>query len=569
MIAITMKTKYLSLVALSMCSVAGAQNLSKEIVVDKDIILEQREVAPLSVQPQLVVDKLSPVALPWSQTGVAADPAVSIVTMPPAAWRLTVDQSPWRGYVRGGYFPGFQADLSAGYRVIARDNMRLDLWGQYYGLGYKNKVAAEKFSLDNNDFTVGAAYRWSPKSGATLSAAVDYMGALYTMPRYSADIDDIADYSFTQTISDFNARVGWQQNIGSVDYSAHVCVGHFEFGHGAFYGAEHLADRYKAMYQTTLAAGADVAKRFSSSFTAALALDYDAMYNPAGYMLGYDGRGIWRDAADYGVFTIAPSVDWRRNEFCVHLGIKAYARTGEVTKFNIYPDIRVDWLPSQQFSIYAAVNGGRVLLNTMSQLYGRSHYLNPSGVYSPASEKMHFDAGMTIGPFRGFSIEIMASASKWSGLMMPSAGDMMSIGMYVPTSLKSVTGRVGLRYEYADLLKLRVGYTAAARGRNNGCDLWIDRASGVFDSKIEITPINKLTLKCGYGMRVGRHIYDEAGRQFSLGVARDLNIGAMYRVSDRFAVELEAHNLTASRWMVAWCVRNPGVTGFAGVSYRF
>ncbi|MDE7397811.1 MAG: hypothetical protein K2M98_08805, partial [Muribaculum sp.] len=552
-----MKTKYISLVALALWSVAGAQNLSKEIVVDKDIILEQRDVAPLSVQPQLVVDRLSPVTLPWSQTGVAADPTVSIVALPPVAWRLTVDQSPWRGYVRGGYFPGFQADLSAGYRVISRENMRLDLWGQYSGLSYKNKIATEKFSLRNNDITVGSAFRWSPKTGATLSAAIDYLGALYTMPRYSV-AEDITDYSFTQKISDFNARIGWQQNVGSVDYSAHLRVGHFEFGHGAFYGAEHLSDRYKALYQTTLAAGADVTKSFSASFAARLVLNYDAMYNPAGYMLGYDGRGIWRDASDYGVFTIAPAVDWRRKDFRIHLGLKAYARTGEVSKFNIYPDVRVDWLPSQQFSIYAAVGGGRVLLNTMSQLFGRSRYLNPSGIYSPASEKMHFDAGMTVGPFRGFSIEITASASKWSRLIMPLAGGMMSIGTYMPTSLKSVTGRVAIRYEYADMLKLRVGYTAAVRGRNNGCDLWLDRASGVFDSKIEFTPIQKLTVGCGYGMRVGRHIYDMDGNQFSLGVARDLNIGAMYRVSDRLAVEVEAHNLTASRWMVAWGVRNPG-----------
>ncbi|MDE7135653.1 MAG: hypothetical protein K2N91_03390, partial [Muribaculaceae bacterium] len=216
MITLTMKTKYISLVALALWSVAGAQNLSKEIVVDKDIILEQRDVAPLSVQPQLVVDRLSPVTLPWSQTGVAADPTVSIVALPPVAWRLTVDQSPWRGYVRGGYFPGFQADLSAGYRVISRENMRLDLWGQYSGLSYKNKVATEKFSLRNNDITVGSAFRWSPKTGATLSAALDYLGALYTMPRYSV-AEDIADYSFTQKISDFNARIGWQQKVGSVD----------------------------------------------------------------------------------------------------------------------------------------------------------------------------------------------------------------------------------------------------------------------------------------------------------------------------------------------------------------
>lgn len=548
----------------------SAQNLTKEIVVDKEIILEQRDVTPLSVQPRLVVDPLSPVSLPWSRTAVATQPTVGIDTLPPAAWRLGIDQSPWRGYVRGGYFPALQADVSAGYRVIRRDNMRLDVWGQYKALGYKNRLVDKNDRLNNNDMTIGADYRWMPLKDAQLTAAVNYLGSVYTMPRYfTSPTDGIEDCGFNQTVSDFNIRLGWSQQLARVDYAASLALGHFEFGHGSYYGAEDKGDRFKAMYQTTLDAKAHVAGKISDLLSARMGLQYQGAFNPGGYMLAGNRTGVLLPSTDYGVLTLSPSVTATRDNFRIRLGLNAYVRTGEVSKFNIYPDARIDWLPTQQFSVYAAVGGGRVDLNTFSGLFSRMRYLNPSTVFTPASSKMTFDAGVTIGPFHGFSIDVTASAANWSGVVMPIAADLMEIGLTEPAHIKALHGGATLRYEYRDIVKVLARYTIASHGRENGCVDWMDRATDVLDTRLDVTPVKALTISAGYGMRTGRHIYTTEGTRLSLSPARDLFLSAIYRLNDRVSIEAEAHNLTASRWQVTYGVTNPGVTGFLGATYRF
>jgi hypothetical protein len=566
-----MKTLYLSLLTLTTtASTAFAQNLTKEIVVDKDIILEQRDVTPLSIQPKLVVGDIPSVTLPWSSTAVPSDPTTEIAVLPPAAWRLAVEESQWRGYVRAGYFPLLQGDVSAGYRAIARNDMRLDLWGQYTGLSYKNKLPASDYRLTNNDVTVGTNYHWAPIDNALLTAGVDYLWSSYTMPRYLTDAaaTTFTNYGFRQTVSDINARVAWQHNINAIDYGARIALGRFAFGHGAYYGAATLFGDFKALSQTKLSAEGHVAGRLSDAVAAQIQLTYDGVYNPAGAFQSSD-EAAQSPSTNYGIFVVRPTVVAHNDYYRLQLGLTANIRTGEISKFNIYPDVRIDWTPSQQFSIYATCAGGRVNLNSLSNLFSRTRYINPSAVITPSAQKLSVEGGITIGPFKGFAIDINAAAANWSGVVMPLAGDLMTIGTMENTHFKSLYGGAAVRYEYADLIKLRIAYQAASHGRENGCVDWLDRAEGVFTSNITVTPLTRLAVNAGYDMRHGRHAYTADGSRVSLSTTRDLHLGVTYNATSRLTVEANAHNLTAARWLETPGVKNPGITGFLGVTYKF
>ncbi|MDE6093832.1 MAG: hypothetical protein K2F61_03525, partial [Muribaculaceae bacterium] len=95
-----------------------AQSLSKEITIDKDVVPQERAASRLPVLPSVIEVKPESTELQFSFDGIPARLA------PYAGWLASsrvgqaVSVSDWRGYVQAGYFPAYNATLSAGYRAL-------------------------------------------------------------------------------------------------------------------------------------------------------------------------------------------------------------------------------------------------------------------------------------------------------------------------------------------------------------------------------------------------------------------------------------------------------------------
>lgn len=104
---------------LFVCMDAVAQDLTKEITVEKDIVPIEREASRIDRLPQLRLPAVAMKRLSWSDRAVAAPVTASISTLAPAAYLSDMPRPEYRGYVYAGYFPALQADISAGYRFLS------------------------------------------------------------------------------------------------------------------------------------------------------------------------------------------------------------------------------------------------------------------------------------------------------------------------------------------------------------------------------------------------------------------------------------------------------------------
>ena len=98
-----MKLKYITslAVALATAGIAGAaDDLTKEITVEKDIVPQEREASRLNRTPSLSLPKIDMKRLRWSDTAVPAPVTNSISLLPPASYASTMARSPYRGYPR-------------------------------------------------------------------------------------------------------------------------------------------------------------------------------------------------------------------------------------------------------------------------------------------------------------------------------------------------------------------------------------------------------------------------------------------------------------------------------------
>ena len=112
---------------------AMAQDLTKEITVEKDIIPIEREASRIDRLPQLRLPAVSMKKLSWSDRAVSAPVTASLATLAPASYLSSMERPEHKGYVYAGYFPALQAEVSAGYRFVDNENTIAGAWLQYDG----------------------------------------------------------------------------------------------------------------------------------------------------------------------------------------------------------------------------------------------------------------------------------------------------------------------------------------------------------------------------------------------------------------------------------------------------
>ena len=574
-------------------AMASAQEpLSKEITVEKEIIPQEREASRLLQQPQLVLPAIQQKRLNWTDRAVTAPVTPGITILPPNQYASTVERPLYRGYVDLGYFPSFQLGASAGYRFVDDEYTRAGAWLQYDGSQYSKKnVYGIKPTFKDHALTVGADLSHRFEDVGTLSANIGYgMNSLW-FPVYSYSIPDshITDDGFTQTANRFGIGVNWNSQLGALDITAGINYGFFGFSkaypeidadalkNSSF--SVNLGGRYALSQKTAI--GADIS--YSSS---AFSEHMSVILNDA-----YLFSGVKSPSTSFGVVEFHPYFLAQGERYSARLGVELSAQTGDVSGVNIGPDVRLDWMPSQQFSLYAQVQSAYVKLNTLGAMMDRNHYINPSIDYLPTRMKGQLDLGFVIGPFAGASFEAWGGIGKYEFANMPviysnsfSGNDIstypVALGMYKPMEFSSIHYGLAFNYNYRDVARLRISYEGAPQKHDEGYIEWQDRAKSVIDASLTVTPIKPLDLTLSYQIRTDRATSlmqaegDEIFKGFlysfvDLGNVNSLNFSASYRFNDRFTIWANAENLLGEKWQLTYGIPNVGVTGLVGIGYKF
>lgn len=540
---------------------AMAQDLTKEITVEKDIIPIEREASRIDRLPQLRLPAVSMKKLSWSDRAVSAPVTTSLATLAPASYLSSMERPEHKGYVYAGYFPALQAEVSAGYRFVDNENTIAGAWLQYDGSQYKQRNIADN-KLDYRDHTakIGVDVAQKFDYAGTLSARLNYMFSSFNYPT-------VYEKGFSQNVNNVDFGMAWRSEPGRFEYYAALDYGYFKFGKpdvdfskamSENYGDFSLGGRFALGAATHI--GADVNVEFVNDSES-------------------EAFGLKSTAAN---LCVTPYFKASGAKYNVKIGVNVGHAFNRGTSTYVAPDVKLEWMPASQFTVYVGADGG-ARLNTAAMLFGENHLINPSQSYETTRKKIGVDGGFLIGPFAGASIKAWGSYATFSRQLMPELceddrGEYT--GVYMASyDFKSINYGIMFSYEYRDIAKGYVSYEGAPRSYDEGYAAWRDRAKSVLGAGVSVSPLKALDITLDYRLRSGRAVYIagdplvgpfEGGyTAVKLGNVSSLDLGATYRFNDRFNVWARGENLLGSRWQENFLLPCKGVTGLVGIGYKF
>ncbi|WP_295731124.1 hypothetical protein [uncultured Muribaculum sp.] len=595
---------YTLLAALAALTASG-QTLSKEITVDKDVVPQEREASRMIMTPKLVLPAIERASLKWTDRGVTASVPSTIATLPPAAYASSITPSPYRGYVMAGYFPTFQAGLSAGYRIVRTEDTDFGAWLQYDGSNVKRTppYAEKKISYDTQDVRVGLDGSHKFAGVGTISGRASYGFSSFNFPSLDAK-------GFTQNVNRVDVGLDWHSQLGAFDYS--VGIGYDYFGFSKPVGND---KSLKAEKNNTLSLALGGAYALSDAFAVGADVDFNTTKFTSNWGWHIITASTHADAFElqpvedsvdkvhfvnhdnisYSMTEAHPYLRWKDENLTVKAGVGVQIAGGDRGSNRVRPDLHIDWTPSSSFGMWAQLNDRRVDMQTLGSRYDRNRYINPNQVAGPMWDKWRVEGGMIIGPFKGASIELWGGTARVNSYFSP----VVFPGMYYYASFTSeVTGNIfmgscmpidgftdvhygaAFNYVYRDLASVRVSWEGAPQEFDKGNINAVDRAKSVLRAALEVHPLKPLDVSVGYTVRSGRCTYSVLPAspdlflpyehtRISLGNAASLDLSATWRFSDRFNVWGSFENLLNRDWQMVYGIPNKGLTGLVGVSYRF
>lgn len=543
---------------------AAAQGLSKEITIDKDVVPQERAASRLPVLPSIIEVKPATTDLQFSFAGIPARLAPYAAWLAPARVGDAISVSDWRGYVEAGYFPAYNATLSAGYRALDNGRDRLNVWGHFSGSSWRNpdssipKDLRTKFNDSGAD--LGASYQRKVSDISSLGVKLTLGGDWYNAP-FGFD---------TQSVYTGKLDASWLSRAGLVDYRVALNADLFkmqkDYGWVPLYAP--------AASEQTIGIDGDMAVPFGGDVDSksALTFDYAATFIHRNLSLREGNAGMESiNGHTAGLVTLTPGLKFAGANYQVNVGARVDLSFNSGSgAFHIAPRIEAVGAASRFFRVFATVTGGQVA-NTASELFGQLRYIDPSLSYSFSQVAVDGDAGFIVGPWRGFQLTVhggYAIANKW---LMPSTAG----GGLENLDVKGWRFGGSLRYDWRDMVTVEGSATMAPQGYDKGYYLWRDHAKMELTGQITVRPIKPLSVNVGGTARLKRRLYypenyhhDPAFKE--LGSVADLNVGADYRFTPQLSVFLKGTNLLNHTWYgVMGEVPCHGRTALVGINYLF
>jgi len=562
---------------------AMAQDLNQEVVIEREITPVEREASrPTWVTPSILSTKVDGRRLSLFEYADAAEINRGLPTLDVVSWADSVMRSPYRGYVALGYFPVYNAGLSAGYKFI--DTRRATLAGHfdYNGATWSTQTKDASGRFNFHTINVGLDGRYAFDAG-TLTADFDYTYSTSGAPNFSDNkhLSNLLIARGTQGINIVGLNLDWKPTTWP-EFIGHIGAG---VEYGGFFNSqviglgapvtEHTVD---PINDVVFGANTELGVNLGSG---RLGVGVDARFRHVNnfryYYPSVNEDGAYLDMIDYGsstpgIIALTPAYTFATKNITGRIGLRVDIETGGLGHdIKVSPDIDLQWAPSSMFAVALSATGGDVL-NTNAELWRRSPWM--TGVC--AHERSHVNAdvniGLTLGSYRGFWATIRGgwtSAADW--LHLVAVGKNVA---WMPTNtVDGFNYGLELGYSWRD----KVVITAGAEGTQHGCLYrWADNAKWAFDIAAKVRPIDRLTVELGYDARIDRFAFvlspafaSWTDSRMSLGDTSNLHLGARYDITPAFTAFVEAENLLNHRCYIAPYVDSKGINGLFGIQYKF
>ncbi len=570
-----MKTRYFALFIAASSIAAPAQDLVKEIDVDRTIVPAEREAArPSSPSPSVFTPKVKPVRLTSADllTASAVTPLVSVTGA--GTWGASQPLTPYRGYISGGYMPVCNLGLTAGYQLVGNRKSQLGAWAMYNGDSHKYE--GEKYSDHFLRFGLGGSHSFS--STATLQAGLSYHHDTFTTPFVRDD---------RQGASIFDARVAFLGKAAPADYNVNAGVLYLGFADPL---SSVLGIDGEAMKQLQVKVGAGSVFNISGIESLRPGLDVSFDYLHSNNLINPIKKEIGGGASDpqapaiqlatksgaYGIVRFDPYVLFSKGDFEGRLGLNLSVATCDQSGVRVAPNVAIAYRPRQPFAIWATVDGG-MGQNRIYDLYERDYTTTPPLAMKSYNIPVVLRAGIDVGPFSGFRASVHAGYAIVRDMAIPWLDTPVVPGMTTERKLDGLNAGIDLSYAHR-FFTVKAGFEAATSSDTDpakGWYLWRDRARRAFSASIEVRPIAPLTVSVGYEGRYGRHTFapgTDTTEPWTMAGTRDissLNLGAKYVFTPALTFFVRAENILNHRYFFSSTVPAPGFTGLLGAEYKF
>ena len=562
---------------------ANADDLNKVIIIDKEIVPELKEVTRINKTPQVPPLDVKTTTLNYNEKAKTTLVPPEITTLEPASNVDTIALSKYRGYAMLGYFPVYNLDLSAGYRILDKENMRLNAWLQYNGELYDATTkAGDELSFNDHELSLNALYNWQVNKKSTFGAKVGYTFNAFDYPWLK---------DFSQNVNRFNFDAAWKSSVEGLKYDVELGYSYFGYGKDAFADKDSIltmgkSNPFEAVKEHSGYVKAGASMEIDDDQSVALDFGAKMIHNnhfsglwggsgEANKIVGYNHRPY-----NHAILTLVPHYDFKYGNFAAKVGVKLDYQIDIDDEFNVSPDVYIDWNASSIFSAYAHFTGG-VHQNSMNSIFEVSHYFMPSMAYENSKLSCVIDAGINVGPFKNATLEIFGGYARANDWYMPCVVK----GRHEMESIDFDGWHIGVAasYKYNDLIKVRASYETAPQSYADGYYLWRDRAKHVVKASAVVTPISPLDITLDYEYRGGRcsyeKIYEMPGngsmipsvyhQSLSLGHVSNLSLGGLYRFTDQLSFFARLENILNHKYDMLYDLPSKGITGLVGATYKF
>lgn len=576
----TIRLAAAALLGASAAATAGAQQLNKEITVEREVVPIQREATRLNFMPAISLPPLAMQRLSPSDRAITARVPAGITVLDPAAWADSIYVSPYRGYASIGFMPLYNAMLSAGYRIVDNSTTRVGAWLQYDGTvytsrhtpAYNNLFADKKYIRDN---TATAGIYASQRIGASseLSGEFDYTYTKFNQiscrDMYSSTVMETLPSGkyicHNQSVNRLNADLGWKSTINDLGYGIRAGYSRFAFGSGR--EADGQTVDLPAEKENNFRFGADLSADFDGASLAMLDIDFSGLNTKSIIDLNDN------DSKDYSTWLLrfSPSYAYRSGVFDIKLGARIDLTHNSGKAFHIAPDVKLAVNPSPMFAFEVSAGGGE-WQNTLGSLFAIGRNIDSWSAYSNSHIPLTVDARLRIGPRSGLYGELSGSYARANDWLMPAGYGHYGNMRFFQQNIKGFRVGAAIGYRWSTILDARVEWQTAKNDTYKGYYLWRDRARNVIDASVKVNPIDKLSVDLGFTLRTDRRTFthmDGGPSMIPLGDVRNLSLGATYRLTPSVSVFVEGENLLNHRYSTVDYYESQGITGLAGASFKF
>lgn len=557
-----------------------AQTYTKDVDVTVELQPELRAASRLDIRPVTLSKSFPASSLRYNGTPLPMSVTPMIGTLPPVAGDPIYSPSDYDGYLVAGYYPWADFGVSAGYRLVDTRSTRLEAWTQLSRNRYKEHTGTDATSprarVATTDFDLGLDFSSTSRYG-TLSAATSLYMSHFNYP--SGLLDPATQNSYR-----YRLGAGWHSTLDETasGWALEGNLDWFTFGKACFpVDFENTIDNPKGLRQTTGNIKASGQLMFNDAFGMGLSVGYTGSHVSNRY-LHMPGIREFHAIGGYspGIISIGASFRFNAQSFAGHIGPVIDISTGDISGTHTGARGVLDWNISRYVRLFTTVESG-TRLNTLGELYDINRYAAPLASARPSFLNGDVKAGVSVGPFKGFSITARGGFSSAADWALPALAD--GVSTFATTDLSTAYYSVELKYDRGHRLSARAILEGAV---NNDIDhayyRWNDRASQVLDLSVSWNPLDELSLEGGFELRRGRRICDITSMQediqqpvtttyafMPLGRVMGGRIGATYNIDETIAIWGRLDGIGQGRYLQAGAMPGQRMHGLVGITLRF